>query len=389
MDIEKIINEKHRETEPVCAYVYDLQQLKTHAASLKAGLPDFCELYYAVKANPDPNILEALAPIIDGFDTASEGEMEKAEGERPLLFGAPAKKDREIASAVEKGIRYINVESLHDLYRINEAAGNAGKVMPVLLRVNLRKDVPESHHMMSGTATQFGIDEYQIPDCLNTADRLDHVDVKGFHFHAMSNNLDARKHVAFTELCIQKAKDWAGTFQLDLETVDVGGGIGVNYWDPDDPFDWPIFAAGLHQLEEEAGDLTVILELGRYMTAECGSYVTEVLDVKENHDKAFALVRGGSHHLRLPAAWKMSHPFRIIPVEKWEKPWPRPHVAGRDVTITGELCTPNDVLVRAEKVDTLRAGDLVVFEYAGAYAWTISHHEFLSHPEPQMIYVDE
>ncbi|MCA1022371.1 type III PLP-dependent enzyme [Halobacillus litoralis] len=389
MDIEKIINEKHRGTDPVCAYVYDLQQLKTHAASLKAGLPDFCELYYAVKANPDPNILEALAPIIDGFDTASEGEMEKAEGKRPLLFGAPAKKDREIASAVKKGIRYINVESLHDLYRINEAAGNAGKVMPVLLRVNLRKDVPESHHMMSGTATQFGIDEYQIPDGLNTADRLDHVDVKGFHFHAMSNNLDARKHVAFTALCIQKAKDWAETFRLDLESVDVGGGIGVNYWAPDDPFDWPAFAAGLHQLEEEAGDLTVILELGRYMTAGCGSYVTEVLDVKENHDKAFALVRGGSHHLRLPAAWKMSHPFRIIPVEKWEKPWPRPHVAGRDVTITGELCTPNDVLVRGEKVDILRAGDLVVFDYAGAYAWTISHHEFLSHPEPQMIYVDE
>ncbi|WP_027953657.1 type III PLP-dependent enzyme [Halobacillus kuroshimensis] len=389
MDIEKIINEKHQGKDPVCAYVYDLQQLKSHAESLKSSLPDFCELYYAVKANPDPNVLAALTPIVDGFDTASEEEMNKAGGERPLLFGAPAKKDREIAAAVEKGIRYINVESLHDLYRINEAAGKSGKVMPVLLRVNLRKDVPESHHMMSGTPTQFGIDEYQMPDILKAAAGLDHVDVKGFHFHAMSNNLDAEKHVAFTGLCIQKAKDWAGAFHLDLETVDVGGGIGINYWDPDTPFDWMTFVEGIQKLEKEAGDMTVILELGRYMTAGCGYYVTEVLDVKENHEQAFALVRGGSHHLRLPAAWKMSQPFQVIPVDRWEKNWPRPGVVNQDVTITGELCTPNDVLVRGEKVDKLRAGDLVVFEYAGAYAWTISHHDFLSHPKPQMIYLDE
>ncbi|WP_226577291.1 type III PLP-dependent enzyme [Halobacillus litoralis] len=391
MTIEQYIETTMKESsDPVCAYVYDLNQLRRHAETLKQSLPSFCRLFYAVKANPDQRVLETLGPIVDGFEAASEGEIRKAGriGSHSILFGAPGKKDREIEAAIRKEVEYINIESFHDLNRVNEIAGNMGAVLPVLIRVNLRKDVPESHHMMAGTPTQFGVDEEDLPLLIQTAEKRKNLVIHGFHFHAMSNNLDAEKHMKFIQTCVEKTKAWREKYNLEVKVVDVGGGVGINYWNPSEPFNWEELAAGITNFEAEMDGLKLILELGRFMTAGCGSYVTEVLDVKTNHQRPFALIRGGSHHLRLPAAWKMSHPFRIHKIEGWRYSFERPGVRQRAVTIAGELCTPNDVLVREQPVEELRAGDVIIFEYAGAYAWTISHHEFLSHPHPDMVYID-
>ncbi|SEH98649.1 diaminopimelate decarboxylase [Halobacillus karajensis] len=391
MKMEHFIEQKKQQSKkPLCAYLYDLKKLKTHACELKNSLPEFCRLFYAVKANPDERFLSTLAPILDGFEVASGGEMEKAARfKRPLLFGAPAKKDWELVKAMDLGVEALNVESFHDLNRIGYLSNQRGTPTPVLIRVNLNRDVPESHHMMSGVPTQFGVDEREVPSLLRKAKSMNHISIKGFHFHAMSNNLSAQAHLRFVESCLGKSKTWRDQFDLPLSMVDVGGGIGINYWNPEDPFDWVTLAAGLHRLEDQMDGLTLVLELGRFLTAACGSYVTEVLDVKKNHDQSFALLRGGSHHLRLPAAWKMNHPFRIHAIEEWPYPFERPEVYHEKVTITGELCTPNDVLVKSVYVPRLRAGDVVIFEYAGAYAWTISHHEFLSHPEPEFVYLHE
>ncbi|MCA0972120.1 type III PLP-dependent enzyme [Halobacillus litoralis] len=375
--------------EPVCAYVYDLNGLRDHAEGLKSSLPSGCRFYYAVKANSDQPILEALEPIVDGFEVASAGEMDKVEAvsEKPMIFGGPSKKNVEIEAAIESGVEYLNVESFHELRRLNFIAEQKGTTVPILVRVNLSENVSNSHLRMSGVPTQFGVDERDIPPFLAEALEMSHVDIAGFHFHAMSNNLDAEAHVAFVRLCLEKSADWRERFGLDARVVDIGGGIGINYWNPDEPFDWDTLAEGLKELD--SADVELIIEIGRYMTAACGSYVTEVVDVKRNHGKNFAVIRGGTHHLRLPAAWKMSHPFHVLPVEEWSYPFLRPTVARDEVTIAGELCTPNDVLVRGEYVDELRAGDVVVFEYAGAYAWTISHHEFLSHPKPEIVYIEK
>jgi diaminopimelate decarboxylase len=121
--------------------------------------------------------------------------------------------------------------------------------------------------------------------------------------------------------------------------------------------------------------------------AAWGAYVTEVLDVKTNHGRCFAVVRGGTHHFRLPASWGHSHPFTVIPVEEWPYPFPRPGVRGAPVTVAGELCSPKDVLARDVEVDELRAGDILWFHHAGAYGWSISHHDFLHHPHPRQLFL--
>lgn len=133
----------------------------------------------------------------------------------------------------------------------------------------------------------------------------------------------------------------------------------------------------------------ILFECGRYVVSSCGTYAAEVLDVKRNHGKWFAVLRGGSHHFRLPAAWKSSHPFRVVPVEEWPYPFDRPACSQTTVTVAGELCTPNDLLARDVPVRLLRAGDILLFPYAGAYGWTISHHDFLSHPHPEHLYWEE
>jgi diaminopimelate decarboxylase len=109
------------------------------------------------------------------------------------------------------------------------------------------------------------------------------------------------------------------------------------------------------------------------------------MDLKRNHGRWFAVLRGGTHHFRLPAAWGYSHPFTVVPIDEWAHPYARPEVRDVVVDAVGELCTPRDVLTRDQPVQRLRVGDLLVFARTGAYGWDISHHEFLRHDPPDFL----
>jgi diaminopimelate decarboxylase len=126
----------------------------------------------------------------------------------------------------------------------------------------------------------------------------------------------------------------------------------------------------------------LIVEPGRILAADAGWYAAEVLDLKHTHGRWFAVLRGGTHHFRLPAAWGYSHPFTVLHTDDWPYEWPRPQVDDVAVDAVGELCTPRDVLARDRHVRRLRVGDVLVFGRTGAYGWDISHHDFLRHPPP-------
>jgi diaminopimelate decarboxylase len=159
--------------------------------------------------------------------------------------------------------------------------------------------------------------------------------------------------------------------------------MAVDYTDPERRFDWAAYGKGLRQLVDEHPSLTIRLEPGRALTAYCGWYATEVLDVKSSSGEEFAVVRGGTHHMRTPAAKGHDQPCTVLPSRApWPHPWPRPATRGERVTLTGQLCTPKDLLARGVPAAGLRAGDRVAFCLVGAYAWNISHHEFLMHPRP-------
>ncbi|RBW68765.1 type III PLP-dependent enzyme [Bacillus taeanensis] len=389
---DTILSLKEDRDEPFCAYLYNLNTLHTHVSRMIASLPSNCQLYYAVKANSNIRILEELAPVVKGFEAASIGEIEKVRSVNntiPILFGGPAKKDSEIAGAINYGVQFIHVESVHELRRVNEIACQHGVMIRILLRVNLRHSVPNARLKMTGVPTQFGIDEKEIPVVIKLCQELTNVSLKGFHFHGMSNNLDAKEHVMYVSHCMNKAEAWEKEFNLSLSYINAGGGIGVNYDYVEKQFDWDDFIARLHELLNNPNHVkwNVVFECGRYITASCGYYAAEIVDMKQNHGKHFVILRGGSHHFRLPAAWKHNHPFTVVPVEKWRYPFERTELENTSITVAGELCTPNDVLARDVVVPKVRIGDILLFHYTGAYGWDISHQQFLSHPNPEHFFL--
>jgi 2-[(L-alanin-3-ylcarbamoyl)methyl]-2-hydroxybutanedioate decarboxylase len=375
--------------EPVCAYVYDLDTVLLQVEAVRAALTGRCELYYAVKANSHPAVLSTLVPHVDGFEVASLGEIDKAVAAGPvrLALSGPAKTDAQIASALKAGVDLLNVESMHELRRAELVGARLGVRVPVALRVNRSRSALPGRLQMTGAATQFGIDEALIPQAIELCRTLPAVTLRGFHLHAASNNLDAWAHAGFVTDSVAWCTQQAARHRIKLDVIDVGGGIGIPYTGGD-RFDLASFSRGLGAALGRLPDgVRLIFELGRFLVAEAGWYAGEVVDLKRTHGRHFAVLRGGTHHFRLPAAWGYSHPFAVLPVGQWRYPFARPEVHAQCIDVVGELCTPRDVLARQVWVNVLRVGDLVVFPLAGAYGWEISHHDFLSHPHPDQLVV--
>ncbi len=240
---------------------------------------------------------------------------------------------------------------------------------------------------MGGAATQFGIEQAAIPDAIAIARECRSLRLEGFHFHTVSNNRDAAGHAALCAAELALARALAREHGIDLRIVNLGGGWGVDYADPDWRFDAAAFAGALTPHLAPDGP-TLQFECGRIVAAYHAAYLCEVLDLKRTHGRAFALLRGGTHHFRLPSSWAHDHPFRILPRDAWPHPWMRPELTDTAVTLAGELCTPKDVLARDVPVSRIRVGDIVCFDMAGAYGWDISHHDFLRHAHPERLFLD-
>lgn len=391
--ISRYLDELDSSKGPACAYLYDLDHLRSRAAGLVAALPEDCDLYYAIKANSDAPVLQALLGVTAGFEVASLGEIERVravDANVPIVFGGPGKTDAELEGALRLGVRLIHVESELQLRRLDRIAQRMGQRADVLLRVNPAYGLPGATLQMGGRPTQFGIDEAELPAAIALARGLPGVRLVGLHLHAGSNSLEADKHLELIARHIALAQQCRDQHGLALEWLNVGGGIGVDYANPARSFDWPRFCAGLAQLlRERQPSCRIVLECGRFISADCGCYVAEVIDLKRTHGKHFAIVRGGTHHFRLPVSWQHNHPFLVMPNDAWPYPFPRAEIRDANVTICGELCTPKDVFARDVTVARMRVGDRIAFTLAGAYGWHISHHGFLSHPQPERIFAGQ
>jgi len=373
---------------PLCAYLYDLEALLRHSRSVAASLPQGCELYYAIKANSELPILQTLESQVAGFEVSSGGELAWVREHfptKPVIFSGPGKTDAELELALSGGIDSIHLESVGEMQRLGWLAEAAGRRAPVSLRVNLPvSGMTMTSLVMGGTPSPFGIAADQVPACLDSMRRLPGLQFRGFHFHLLSHQLDAINHLQIIRACLDAAEGWRSAFDLRIEHVNVGGGIGINYKQTEAQFDLAAFSDGLKHLGAGHPALPRLrFEMGRYISAACGYYAMQVLDLKQAFGRDYVVARGGTHHFRTPCAQGHSHPFHVLPVEDWPYPWPRPELNNTMVNVVGQLCTPKDVLAFGAPVERVRVGDLLLFPYAGAYAWHISHHDFLRHPPPE------
>lgn len=377
-----------RSADPLALFIYDLDALQRHVSQVMAALPAGVELYYAIKANSEPQMLAALAPLVDGFEISSGGEIERllaCPTAKPYVFSGPGKLDSDLRAALQQQVEAIHLESLQEIARLQRLAQRAGRVQAVFIRINPQLPATLSSKLaMAGTATPFGIDETELAQAVALVDNASHLRLKGFHVHALSHQLLVERHEQLLDFYLQRWPQWKALScrPESISHLNVGGGIGVDYLGAQ-RFDWQRLCTHLGRRLAATSDAPIVrFEPGRFISAYCGYYAIEVLDAKTSHGKHFLVCRGGTHQFRLPVAQGHDHPVIHLPRHAQTAA-----TAARAWTVVGQLCTPKDVLSRDCPLGAVGIGDILVLPLAGAYGYNISHADFLCHPRPPQLFL--
>ncbi|WP_406289537.1 type III PLP-dependent enzyme [Embleya sp. NBC_00896] len=365
------------------AYIHDLDALTSHAASIRAALSaSGLEIFYAAKANPEAAILRTLEPHVDGIEVASGGELEHVREVLPtarIAFGGPGKTSHELTRALELDVERIHVESPHEMAKLAALSRSVGKEVDVLLRLNLAGQRNGAALSMSGP---FGMDPDLIEACRDILGTSPWVRLRGIHAH-LASGLDAPDMLRQASEILDWARPWLAKAGVVQPEINLGGGMAVDYENPTTRFDWVAYGRGISKLSTPGETLRI--EPGRSMSVYAGWYVTDVIDVKRGHGQWYAILRGGTMHIRTPVTRQHNQPFTVL--ENETRADDQPEVRNELVTLVGQLCTPKDVFASRVPVERIRVGDMVAFSMAGAYAWNISHHDFLMHPKPEFHYL--
>ncbi|MDX8382391.1 MAG: alanine racemase [Ghiorsea sp.] len=391
--IEKVILSHVQHGKTFNAYVYDTARLKKRIACLKKMMPKGVEVFYAMKANPHASFLDAaLEANVTGIEIASLGEANKAvaAGFLPsqFIYTGPGKSIEELTWCVEQGIRTIHIESLVEAHRIQNICNSSGKTQDVLLRINANFNIHDAQTTFSGGSQKFGIDEEQLDDALPLILALDKLNFRGLHVYAASGvlNVDDLLHnckLVF-DLTQRIEKEYQG---VHCDMIDFGGGFGVDYLETGHDFDPQAYADGLTAMirQYNFSGRHFVLELGRWLAAECGWFCTEIIDIKTSRGKKQVVCAGGINHFRRPAALAINHPMNIVHLDQEKLFEQQESIHQEKVYFGGPLCTSADKLANDAYIENAQVGDIAVFGLAGAYGLTMSNNDFLSHAKPQEI----
>lgn len=369
-------------------YVYDLSVVEKKYRMVKEALDGF-DVFYSIKANPNMHIIKLLASLGAGMEIASTGELflAKKVGVAPsnVVFAGPGKTDTELREAIISGIYTINVESFGELRRLESIADELQRDVGVALRINTRETADSAPEKMAGGSSKFGFDEESVVSQLRSL-ALNRCRILGIHVYTGSGVLDAEELLAAFRRILRLACDLSQQLRFSLKFIDFGGGFGVPYLEDEEPLDLAAYADGVKSALREAShkcDLSatrLAFELGRYLVAECGVYLTKVIDVKESRGSTYVVTDGGMNQLIRPVFMRTSHPTAIASALRSK---------GRPATIAGPLCTPIDVIAENVQIGSADAGDLVAVFNAGAYGYSMSMLHFLSHPLPAEVVIDK
>lgn len=342
-------------------YLYDLSVLRQRVRQARAAMP--AKLLFAVKANPNLELLRALRDEVDGLDVSSRGEIERAlacgfSGEA-LSFTGPAKTNDALAFAVEHHV-LINVESTRELTQLLALK----KPARVRIRVNPRVKLKSWRVSMWGEASPFGIDEEALDDALPFARRL-HFD--GLHVNPGGQCTSVGGFIAAAKAALDLAEKY------DAPALNFGGGWGVT---PDAELDVQTAGDKLRVMLERFGAATgralrTFVEPGRWLAAPCGLYVTRVVSQKVSRGTHFVMLDGGLNHHLGATGLLGGDRLKIVNLSRPDGP-----LVTR--TFVGPLCTPLDTFGE-HQVTEPREGDVLVIEGSGAYGPSFSPERFLGH----------
>ncbi|MDH3459132.1 MAG: type III PLP-dependent enzyme, partial [Gemmatimonadota bacterium] len=378
-------------------YVYFLEYIEARVRAVREAFGGLMGVSYAVKANPNREIVRRLHGLVDHLDVSSGGEilLGREAGWQPdvFTFVGPAKAEWELELALEAGCGLIVAESEEELKQIDMLASERGVRARVALRLN-PLELPEGFGVsMSRRPTIFGFDEEVAGEAVEVAMGLPDVDLAGFHVYAgtqcLNNESIAENLVNTAELFGRLIREHG----LHPSTLIFGSGFGIPYHDRDRAIDLEAIVRQTRgPLEQLASVLEphggrMHLELGRYIVGEAGHYLARVARIKETRGHSIIALDGGmNHHLaasgNLGGVIKRNYPIRNITRCTDEG-------AGelRAYDLAGPMCTNIDMLGRAASLPPTRPGDVISIGASGAYGPTASPVLFISHRSPREVLV--
>ena len=297
-----------------------------------------------------------------------------------IVFAGVGKTDQEIVYSLENNISCFNCESIHELIVINEIAGDLNKTAPIALRINPDLDAKTHNKVTTGTKlNKFGIQKDEINDAIEVVKKSKNILFQGLHFHIGSQIRDMK---VFAELAniINEIQDTFINNDLPPSIINLGGGLGVDYLNPDSnqiPDYELFFSAYLRKINRLPGQ-EIHFELGRSIVAECGSLISRVLYLKNNGPTEYAIIDAGMNDLMRPALYGSVHKIQNISRLGKEKSY---HVAG-------PVCESSDVFGFNIKIPELKRGDLVAIRTTGAYGESMSSMYNLRKPSMSVYSTD-
>lgn len=346
-------------------YYYDKALLCKTLDTIKAELaqhPDY-HLHYAIKANANIDVLREIQKAGFGVDCVSGGEIQQALDAGfdagKIVYAGVGKGDWEINLGLDAGIFCFNVESLEELEIINELAGAKKKVAKVCFRINPNVGAHTHANITTGLSeNKFGIAMEDMETAIQATLRLDNIEFIGLHFHIGSQILEMGDFEALAAR-INELQDRLEEQGVTMQVINVGGGLGIAYDDPDGkpvPDFKAYFDTYARNISLRKGQ-QMHFELGRAVVGQMGSLITRVLYVKQAHVKKFVIVDAGMSDLIRPALYDAHHEIQNLTGTGAEETY----------DVVGPICESSDVFGKGETLPACRRGDIMAIRSAGAY----------------------
>lgn len=352
-------------------YYYDtalLQATLDEITSIVANYPHF-HVHYALKANANPKLLRLIQRAGLGVDCVSGGEVQvgidNGFDASKIVYAGVGKSDEEILLALHHGIFCFNVESIPELEVINDLAQQVGKVANVCLRINPDVEAHTHANIVTGKAeNKFGIALGDMLHVIELAKSLSHIQFLGLHFHIGSQITDMQDYLDLCER-VNDIQDHLNEEGIYPSVINVGGGLGIDYHDPDrHPIPdfktyFEIFAEHLCLREGQA----IHFELGRSVVAQCGTLIARVLYVKQAATKQFVIIDAGMTELIRPALYQAHHQVQNISCQSTDY---------QVYDVVGPICESSDVFDKDILLPPTKRGDVIAIRSAGAYGETMA-----------------
>jgi diaminopimelate decarboxylase len=343
-------------------YYYDLDVLRSTLESVKKESDNSgYKVHYAVKANSNNRILKIICSYGFGADCVSFNEIAAAisAGFSPseIVFAGVGKTDKDIEAALNASIFCFNCESLPEIEVIDHLAAKQNKIAQIALRINPYIEAHTHKYITTGIEeSKFGINTFEIEDVVKKLSGFENIRLIGIHFHIGSQ---ITRMSVFKSLCarINELQEWFSSHNINLEIINVGGGLGIDYENPEKNPEFQEYFSLLNEFIDLRPGQELHLEPGRSIIGQCGSLISRVLFIKNGSNTIFSIIDAGMTDLIRPALYQAHH--KIENLSSTGK------IFRYDVV--GPVCESSDTFAKYIELPETRRGDIIAIRSAGAY----------------------